>query len=157
RTNRKGFPLRLPVNGEYSIQPVVQAGNAARYQILLEPLATNALFGPHQVRALSGGIHDVEYDNEDSIYLRFPVSQRIQYQVLSEIPDRRMFADSRTEDAIPESIKSRYLQLPGDIDPRIAQLAAEITKNGRSIFERALLIELYLKRNYRYTLNLTWA
>ena len=37
RTNRKRFPLRLPHDGEYSIQPVVQPGNAARYEILLEP------------------------------------------------------------------------------------------------------------------------
>src|SRR5215813_1482629 len=157
RTGRKRFPLRLPHDGEYSIEPVVNAGNTARYQILLEPLATNALFGPHQVRALSGGIRDVEYDNDDSIYLRFTLSRRIQYQVLSEIPDRRMFVDSPTEGPIPDSIRSRYLQLPGDTDPRIAQLATEITKTGKSAFERASLVEGYLKRNYRYTLNLTWA
>ena len=157
RTGRKRFPLRLPHDGEYSIEPVVNAGNAARYQILLEPLATNALFGPHQVRALSGGIRDAEYDNDDSIYLRFTLSRRIQYQVLSEIPDRRMFVDSPTEGPIPDSIRSRYVQLPGDLDPRITQLATEITKTGKSTFERASLVEGYLKRNYRYTLNLTWA
>jgi transglutaminase-like putative cysteine protease len=157
RTNRKRFPLRLPHNGEYSIQPVVQVSNAARYEILLEPLATNALFGPHQVRAVSGRIHDIEYDNDDSVYLRFPPAQRFQYQVLSEIPDRRIFVDSSTEDPIPDGIKSRYLQLPGDMDPRITQLATEITNKGKSTFERASLIEAYLKRNYRYTLNLTWA
>src|SRR5262245_19399829 len=157
RTNRKRFPLRLPHNGEYSIQPVVQTVNAARYRVLLEPLATNALFGPHEVRALSGRIQDVEYDNDDSIYLRYPLSQRIQYEVLSEIPNRRTFVDSPTEDSIPDNIKSRYLQLPGDMDPRIAQIATEITKKGKSTFEKASLIEGYLKRNYRYTLNLTWA
>ena len=157
RTNRKRVPLRLPHEGEYSIQPVVQAANAARYEILLEPLATNALFGPHQVRALSGRINDVEYDNEDSIYLRFPPAQRIQYQVLSEIPDRRIFAESSTEDPFPDGIKSRYLQLPRDMDSRIAQLATEITNKGKTTFERASLVEGYLKRNYKYTPNLTWA
>src|SRR5215471_7971193 len=101
--------------------------------------------------------NDVEYDNEDSIYLRFPPAQRIQYQVLSEIPDRRIFAESSTEDPFPDGIKSRYLQLPGDMDPRIAQLATEITNKGKTTFERASLVEGYLKRNYKYTLNLTWA
>jgi transglutaminase-like putative cysteine protease len=157
KTNRKRSLLRPAWNGEYSIRPVADPSAAARYQILLEPLATNSLFGPHQVRAISGGVQEVEYDSEDSIYLRFPPAQRIQYQVLSEISNRQMPVDSSHEGSIPDTIQARFLQLPRDIDPRIAQLARQITAQGKSTFERASLVEGYLKRNYRYTLNLTWA
>src|SRR5262245_26911766 len=64
RTNRKRVPLRAPTNGEFSIRPVARQSEAARYQILLEPLATNSLFGPYQVRSLSGGLQDIEYDSD---------------------------------------------------------------------------------------------
>lgn len=56
-----------------------------------------------------------------------------------------------------DEISGRYLQLPRGIDPRIAQLANEITSKGKSTLEKATLVEGYLKRNYGYTLNLTWA
>ena len=53
-------------------------------------------------------------------------------------------------------VPGRYLQLPEDLDPRIAKLAAEITAKGTSTLEKAALVEAYLKRNYKYTLNLVW-
>jgi len=157
KTNRRRSLLRPQLSGEYSIRPVVDPSAASRYQILLEPLSTNTLFGPYQVLEVSGRMQDVEYDSDDSIYLRFPPAQRIQYQVVSEIPNYRMPAASSSEGSIPDTIQARFLQLPHDIDPRIAQLARQITANGKSTFERASLVEGYLKRNYQYTLNLTWA
>src|SRR6185295_7176851 len=103
-----------------------------RYEILLEPLATNTLFGPHQVRAISGRIPGVEYDTDDAVYIRFPTPRRLQYQVLSEIPDRSRMLDSPSEtDRAADEIGGRYLQLPRQIDPRIAQLANQITANGK--------------------------
>jgi hypothetical protein len=158
KTDRRHSSLLASADGQYWLRPVAQARDAARYEILLEPLATNTLFGPHQVRAVSGRIQAIEYDNDDSIYLRFPTPRRVQYEVLSEIPDRtRMLAsNSPEEDRVPDDISGRYLQLPRDIDPRIAQLANQITAKGKSTLERASLVESYLKRNYAYTLNLTW-
>src|SRR5439155_3628022 len=158
KTARRRFPLRMTADGEYSIPRITHVEEADRYEIFLEPLATTTLFGPHQVRALSGALQGVEYDDDDSVYLRLPMAQRIQYEVVSDIPDRaRMFADSSTEDRIPDDLPARYLQLPRDIDPQIEQLAKQITANGKSIIEKASLVEGYLKRNYRYTLTLSWA
>jgi hypothetical protein len=57
---------------------------------------------------------------------------------------------------MPDDIPARYLQLPKGIDPRVEQLAAEITANGKSTFDKALLVEGYLKRHYAYTLDLNW-
>ena len=158
KTARRRFPLRMTADGEYSIPRITHVEEADRYEIFLEPLATTTLFGPHQVRALSGRLQGVEYDDDDSVYLRLPMAQRIQYEVVSDIPDRaRMFADSSSEDRIPDDLPARYLQLPRDIDPQIEQLAKQITANGKSIIEKASLVEGYLKRNYRYTLTLSWA
>ena len=157
KTDRKHFLLQSPPGGQYWIRPVVQARDTARYEILLEPLATTTLFGPHQVRAISGNLEGLEYDADDSVYLRFPTARRIQYRVLSEIPARpRMIAVGAQEDPIPPDIGARYLQLPRDLDPRVIQLAGEITAKGKATIEKASLVETYLKRNYLYSLNLAW-
>jgi len=158
KTDRKRTVLQLSLNDNYKIHPVVESRDTAQYEILLEPLATNALFGPHQVRAMFGRLQGLEIDNDDSLYLRFPTARRAQYQVLSEITDRgRILSATDEHDAIPPEIGSRYLQLPNGMDPRITRLAAEITGKGKSTVDKAMLVESYLKRNYKYTLDLTWA
>jgi protein-glutamine gamma-glutamyltransferase len=157
KTDRKRYLLYPSADSQYTIRPVTQARAAARYEIFLEPLATNALFGPHQVRGLSGRLQAIEYDNDDSIYLRFPTARRLQYQVLSEAPDTSRAAGEATAGAqMPEEVRSRYLQLPDDIDPRIKQLADQITSREKPILENASLVESHLKRHYVYTLNLNW-
>jgi transglutaminase-like putative cysteine protease len=158
KTDRKRFPLRGSIDGQFWLHPVGQRRDAARYEILLEPLATNALFGPHQVRAMNGRMQSLEYDSDDSVYLKFSPGRRLQYEVLSEIPDfSRMAALSPgDEEHIPDEIQARYLQLPANLDPRIRQLAADITEKGKSTFEKASLVQAHLKRHYSYTLNLTW-
>ena len=85
--------LQVSLNGQYKIHPVTESRDTAQYEILLEPLATSALFGPHQVRAVFGRLQGVEYDSDDSLYLRFPTARRLQYQVLSEMPDRNRMLD----------------------------------------------------------------
>jgi transglutaminase-like putative cysteine protease len=156
-TDRRRLQLKASTDEQYLVRPVDHARDAVRYEILLEPLATTTLFGPYQVRALSGRLQGVETDNDDSLYLRFPLARRVQYEVLSEILDRsRTVPVASREAAIPPEISRRYLQLPGNLDPRVSQLAEQITASGKSTFEKASLVEGYLKRNYRYTLNLTW-
>jgi len=158
KTDRRRAIFPASPENEYQIRRVARPSETVRYEVFLEPLATTALFGPHQIRSISGRMAGVEFDNDDSVYLRFPTIGRTQYEVLSEIPDRsRMLTEASQDFGIPAEIADRYLQLPDNIDPRIAQLAGEITSKGRSIPEKAALVEGYLKRHYTYTLNLKWA
>jgi hypothetical protein len=157
KTDRKHFTLQATPDGEYPVQPVREALDTIRYQILLEPLATTALFGAHQVRTISGRLGGIEYDSDDSVYLRFAPPRRTQYEVLSEIPKRSAGVDAPTqEDTFDADLNRRYLQLPRGLDPRITILARDITNKGISTLEKASLVESYLRRNYKYTLNLTW-
>lgn len=157
KTDRKRRPIQASPDGEYRIRPIIQKTDAAQYELLLEPLATNTLFGPYQVRKISGRLQGVEYDGDDSIYMRIPTARRTQYQVLSEIPKHKMERSGAPEQAVPPEIGPRYLQLPKNLDPRITDLARTITAKGTSTFDKSSLVEGYLKRNYKYTLNLTWA
>src|SRR5207237_10279764 len=88
-TDRRGRLLQSP-DGEFWIRPVVEQSEVARYEMLLEPLATNTLFGPHRVRSVIGRLQGVEYDAEDSIYLRVPTARRTQYQVIYELPKQKL-------------------------------------------------------------------
>ena len=157
KTDRRRFPVSRTPENEYWIQPLGSSGDAARYDILLEPLATTAMFGPHLIRAFSGRLPGMEIDNDDSAYLRFQTLRRVQYQVVSEVPNRaRWVSAGKQEEPIPPEIRARYLKLPGNIDPRIAELAKTITARGTSTMDRATLVEGYMKQNYGYTLNLSW-
>lgn len=162
KTDRKHYSLRPSPDEEYWLRPLERSGDPVRYQILLEPLATTTLFGPHQVRAVSGRLQGgLQIDSDDSIYMQVQTLRRTQYQVLSEIPKRtQMLNVSALQEAVPAQIGTRnsstYLQLPRNLDARITQLAGDITAKGNSIVEKASLVESYLKANYKYTLNLTW-
>jgi protein-glutamine gamma-glutamyltransferase len=158
KTNRRRRSVQRTPEGEYWIEPLGSGGDSTRYEILLEPLATTTLFGPHQMRAFSGRLPGMEIDNDDSAYLRFQTLRRVQYEVVSEVPNRKRWVGTSTqEEPVPPAILARYLKLPGNIDPRIADLAREITARGTSTIDKATLVEGYLKQNYRYTLNLDWA
>ena len=157
RSDRKRFQVRPSSDNEYAFHPVDNNGELVQYEVLLEPLATTALFGPFEVRTVSGRVPGLETDNDDSVYLRFQSLRRVQYEVLSEVPSRnRPAAELTSDEPIPASVTARYLQLPRDTDPRVAELAQRITEPAKTPMEKATLVEAYLKRNYRYTLNLDW-
>jgi len=142
---------------EYFVRSRDRMGDLARYDIFLEPLPTTTLFGPHRIVAIYGSLPSVEVDRDESLFTRFRPLQRTEYEVLSEVPNPRFHANPIAADSpIPPDIQAKYLQLPDKLDPRVRQLASEITQPGSSSREKASIVEAYLKRNYKYTLNLTW-
>ena len=157
KANPRRTAVRPSLENQYWLRRIGKSVDHVRYEILLEPLATTTLFGPHEVLAISGRLPGIEIDGNDSIYMRVQTVRRVQYEVLSEIrPQGRPLPASSAEEQTPPDIAAKYLQLPGDLDPQIPQLAREITAKGSSVTEKAALVEGYLKRNYAYTLNLTW-
>ncbi len=145
-------------NDRYRFGTPSPGSEVASYEVLLEPLATTTLFGHYQVRELSGRmIPGVDVDDNGAIFARFQQSRRLQYQVKSEMPRRLTTEDNRGyTEGIPQNIAATYLQLPADLDPRIRELALQITMEAKTPLEKAVRIEAYLKRHYKYTLELTW-
>ena len=158
KTDRRRSSLPPSSRGQYTIRPIENVRQVVRYRVLLEPLATTALFGPQRIRAIRGSLPALETDNDDGVYTRFPLLRRVQYEVISEIPRRhdRRTSRPRTLSRLPNVIQRKYLRLPADTDPRIRSLAQEITANAATAFDKAAFVETYLKKNYRYTLELTW-
>jgi len=145
-------------DGRYVFRAPSLGGEVVNYEILLEPLATTALFGPHEIQEISGRqIPGVEVDDDGAVFTRFQQSRRLQYQVQSKIA-KQVTSSGNTGDeaALPSELRATYLQLPEDIDPRVRDLARKITAEGKTPLEKAVYVEAYLKKNYKYTLTLNW-
>lgn len=72
------------------------------------------------------------------------------YSVVSSNPlvTERSLREASTE--YPQPILERYLQLPEGFSPQAAGLAAEITKDQLTVYDRAKALEEYLRTNYPY-------
>lgn len=110
---------------------------------------------PAELGWRSGGpLHNIAADNSPvSISELFEGRVEAEdYRVLSILPEadsQRLLLSAGT---YPQWIENRYLQLPEELPERIYTLARNLTSTAASPYERALVIEAYLRR-YPYSLE----
>jgi transglutaminase-like putative cysteine protease len=147
----------------------IQAPPAAEihFTVLLQPIASEALFAPAQLIRLRGNFSGdagtyyanarrsyLYLDSAGSVFNPYHNYAQIRYEGVSLLPVSRP-ARARTAGAnYPEEIRNAYLQLPA-LDPRIPDFARRITLSADNPYEKAIAMESYLRRNFSYTLNLT--
>jgi hypothetical protein len=73
------------------------------------------------------------------------------FSILPKVAPEKLRAASTD---YPQEILSTYLQLP-PLDPRIPQLASQITARARTPYDKTVAIESYLRTRFAYTLELT--
>ncbi|MFZ3341727.1 MAG: DUF3488 and transglutaminase-like domain-containing protein [Terriglobales bacterium] len=150
--------LRMSGNGSYQLSPPDPPGllsvprRAIHYRVLMEPLGTNVFFLAEKPRDLTGNYRAISIDAGSAVYnldLDHPISR---YEADSELP--QVDADSLrlASGAVPQG-SNAYLNLP-PLDPRIPQLADEITASSPSNYDKALALEQYLRTHFGYTLQL---
>jgi protein-glutamine gamma-glutamyltransferase len=148
-----GKPVPRDLEGRFLIRPASNLGKALRQEILLEPLDTAVLFAASQPVAVQGSrLFQIQANAMDVLNLNFLPATRLQYTAYSEIPtiDQR---DRLLESwGYPAVIKGAYLQLPG-VSAQVGRLAQEVTQRAPTIYEKVLLIEGYLQKNFRYSLD----
>lgn len=134
--------------------------NLLRQDIILEPLGVGTLFAAPRVVRVRGTMPrlitqesgDISADgvNTRRVYTAFS-----NIQVPSEL---ELHADSST--FYPADLAAAYVQLPDSqrgelpVDPRVRQLALEVTAGKLSLYEKARAIETYLKQSLTYSLDL---
>jgi len=155
------IPLGLPLDMKVPVVAQLQ------YVVLLQPLASDALFAPAQVMRLRGNFSSdagtyygsarrstLGMDLAGAIYNPARNYSQIRYEGISLLPEARP-AKARTAGTdYPEDIQNLYLQLPDKLDPRIPQLARQITAAADNPYDKSIVLENYLRRNFGYTLNL---
>ena len=156
--------------GEYWFDvPPFPTGKSSqlRYTVLMEPVATDAIFVAPRAQILRGGFQNnairagglpargyLLLDAAGTIFNPSHNSSKIRYEGLSDVPTATA-ADLRAVPATyPESVLGIYLQLPR-LDRRIKPLADQITRGSTNVFDKAANIERYLMGNYGYTLDLS--
>lgn len=119
-------PVPMKLGGEYHVVEVSPDGS---------------VFNAHQV-ITSNGMHDAENTQAISVYT-----------AEADTRDPERFVRNSTSNDYPARISSMYLQLPR-VDPRVRELARQITASATSNYDRARAIENYLRTRYGYTLQL---
>ncbi len=122
------------------------------YRVLLSPLSTDVLFVAAVPRVLSGHLRLINLDQTESLHNPQHGYSPLAYDAVSDtgLPSpaelRRASADYRSD------IRLVYLRVP-PLDPRVAELAKQITSRAINNYDRALAIQNYLRNNFGYTLD----
>jgi protein-glutamine gamma-glutamyltransferase len=141
-------------------------GKPMQYTILLEPIASTALFFANQVESVRGrfngegisyrqGQHR-EYllkDSTGSVFNPYHNFSRMQYEARSVLPAPPPAAVRLASTDYSPEIRETYLQLP-QLDPRIPALARQITQHADTPYDKTRALEGYLRSHYGYTLEL---
>jgi protein-glutamine gamma-glutamyltransferase len=146
-----------------------------RYRILMEPTSSSVIFTIPAAQAVYGPFREIAVD--DDLTFRNLDGERTvtSYEgvsdvsvplptVLARMKDLaangapRSISTAKAEENLPaepvESFAERYLQLPDPLDPRIPELAGQLTASQPNTYLRALAVERYLTTRYGYTLQL---
>ena len=156
KDNTEQKPVSAASYQRFLIPPVegweTRRSRPLRYRVLLSPVSTDVLFAAAVPREIRGRIRVMSLDQTDSLHSPGHSYVPLIYKVVSDtgIPSASELRRAPAE--YPAEIRRVYLQLP-DLDPRIANLAREITTPAPTAYEKAVTIEQYLRNRFTYTLD----
>jgi transglutaminase-like putative cysteine protease len=140
------LPVRNAVIG-------LRRGRNLIYQVHLSQLVADTLFFAGTPETISIDVPFVRYSQGGAFHVapRFG-SRGLSYSVYGFLPDE--WAEVRfTSAPLAESIRDELLSLPA-LDPRIPQLARQMTAGAETEVEKSRAIENHLRHDYGYTLDL---
>ena len=148
-------------------QKTESPGPGILYTVYLEPLATDAIFVPGKVISLKGNFTGeggnsfsamrrayIFRDSTGTLLNPFHNYGAIRYAGFSRLPPLNATKLRMASTDYSPEIAETYLQVPA-LDPRVPELARQITKYAKTPFDKALVIESYLRDRFTYTLNLS--
>jgi transglutaminase-like putative cysteine protease len=74
-------------------------------------------------------------------------------EVLRKVP-QETFDDLINNEGYGDYVRTNFIQVPTSLNPRVKELAMEITGNAKTPLDKVLAIETFLENNYRYSLDL---
>jgi hypothetical protein len=134
--------------------PHSQDGARIHYRVMLEPLASQALFVagvPEQI--VSGSFDRLVVDESDSLRVLDGGMQSLQYEVFSWVTRRSSQRPADVAEIFSPRFQRLYLQLP-QLDPRIHELAEQVSGSRATLLGRAEAVESFLRNGFGYTLEL---
>jgi protein-glutamine gamma-glutamyltransferase len=135
------------------------------YRVVMEPVGLDLFFLAPIPMKLTGDYRIVDIGPDGAVYNAHRIyastgSQDAEnaqtigvYTADADTRDPASFVRNSTSKSYPLRVTMLYLQLPR-VDPRVTNLAREITVSSTSNYARAAAIEIYLKTHFGYTLEL---
>jgi transglutaminase-like putative cysteine protease len=123
--------------------------------VFLEPIESPALFAASRPIAIQGDFPFVRVDAEGSMQTRRHEFERIIYKAVSDTTEPAVALLQRDVRPYPLTFQ-RYLQLPDNLDPRVAARANAMVVNAhaRNRYDEAKAIESQLQQDYGYSLQM---
>jgi len=147
-------------------QRTAEHAKILQYTVVMEPMATDALFIPGKgigIRGNFSGDRSSPFggrrtylfrDGSDSVFNPFHNFVAMRYFGISRLPQFQIEKLRAAGTEYPAEVTSFYLQLP-KLDQRIPELAKSVTAQAQTPVDKAIALETYLRSKYTYTLQLT--
>jgi transglutaminase-like putative cysteine protease len=134
------------------------------YRVVMEPVGLNLFFLAPVPLKINGDYRMLEIKSDGSIFNARPGENSISsgegdaqtvgiYSAEADTRNPEQYVLNSNSTDYPAHIATLYLQIPR-LDPRVEQLARQVTVSANSNYKRAKAIENYLQTNYGYTLEL---
>ena len=156
KDNTEQTPISPATYQRFLIPPMegweTRRSRPLRYRVMLSPVSTDVLFAASVPREVQGRIRLVSLDQTNSLHSPGHSYLPLRYEVVSDtgVPSASELRSASTD--YPAEIRRIYLQLP-ELDPRIAELAREVTAAAATPYEKAVTIEQHLRNRFTYTLD----
>ena len=153
-TRSRAAKQAVPNSGGYFRLAGSSQGTGILWQTcFLEALSTDVLFAANRVLAVSGDLEYLQRDGSGSLYTSPHLYRKLRYTAISDVSPVDPGLIPGDQGAIPAVVKRSCLELPR-LDPRIAELARQLTDRQSGAFSKAQAVERYLRQSYRYSLEL---
>lgn len=145
---KRSYPIGTPINdGPPGRDLVVQ-------EFVVEPMDASALFALPVPVTVEGQFGSYSLDSMGNLGFIRASNNRIEYKVYSELPRVDPEDLKLAEPVLPPLKGNRSLAESSFPAPeKLSALARSVTDKSRTIFEKSRDIETYLKKNYRYSLD----
>jgi transglutaminase-like putative cysteine protease len=150
-------PVEAMTNGTFSTTAFTSRlftgyGRRVSYQVSLEPFGARVFFVLPEALFINGRYQRIRIDSTGTIFNMDSARAITDYNVVSEIPPPMRANLLATNDWGLN--RETYLQVPSNLDPRIPELAKQISADQATPFLKASAVERYLSSTYKYTLQL---
>lgn len=143
--------------GRVEFPPPYYPGRPSRllqYRMVMAPLGTGVLFLAPGVRLILTSYPDLSVDASQTITSLGASAGGASYTAVSDIGQPAPAQLRRAGRRIPGVIRRRDLQLPAQLDPRMAALAHAIVAHvPHDAWDRMRALQLYLRAHEHYTLT----
>ena len=134
---------------------------AQRVQVRMLTGSASTLFVPQRVRELNPGGETVPYfSNSSEIFITRDLEAGDTWEVSAPLysasdPGIGPLTEvcAMIDDPRWDTVRSTYTELPGHLEKPVQDLADEITAMAQTPYEKAMALQNYLTRNYKYTLD----